>query len=529
MKFFFIFLIFFFEKTINLFIKKKKLKNTNKGLDPILIVGCPRSGTTFVSSLLSTSSKVNNNGEPLPNNPKEARYKYDNKILFESFALNKSLFSRIKNFNFKDKIYVEKNINYLPFVKSILQYSNLKIIYVFRDGRDVVPSMINWNNSIFGNFYIEAKDHNQNLTFVAKKNKEKLFEQNNHIDDFGRPRPNKNDPSYGLWSSYNLFQMCSWYWSFTNSFFLSIYFNLSKKLKKRVLFFNCTNPTVKDVKKLFVFSGLKYKKDDLDKIEKLLNKKIKINSLKERFNIDNQFPSYKKWSQTEKFQFDIFANNTMKKLNFYNENIKRLRPKNYGNIWEWKKHDHSWYEWMHNSRLPAHEDLINFYSINKKKINNVLEIGCGISYFYQNLFKNIKYSGLDISKQNVNFCLNNYKNPKHGYYHGDINQFKNSSKFDLVFSQGTIDNHYDMNEFIKKMISFSKKFVYITAYRGWFPEINDHVYSWDDKHQCCYNSLSIKEVKRELSKIKNIKFSIIPLEIKKKNIQFETKIIIEKI
>ena len=64
---------------------------------PILIIGCPRSGTTFLSNLFSISSKVHNNVEPLPNNPKEARYKYDNKFLFESSILNKSLFSRIKN------------------------------------------------------------------------------------------------------------------------------------------------------------------------------------------------------------------------------------------------------------------------------------------------------------------------------------------------------------------------------------------------------------------------------------------------
>ena len=495
---------------------------------PILIIGCPRSGTTFVSNLLSISSKVYNNGEPLPNNPKEARYKYDNKFFFETFTLNKSLFSRIKNFNLKNKINVEKNINYLPFVKSILQCSNLKIIYVYRDGRDVVSSMINWNNSIFGNFYIEAKDHDLNLKPDAKKNKKKLFEQNNHEDDFGRPRPDKNDPNYGLWSSYNLFQMCSWYWSFANRFFLNIYFNLNKKFRKRVYLFNCTDPKVEDVKKLFFFSKIKYKKKDLIKVQKLINKKIKINSLKERFNIDNQFPSYKSWSETEKFQFDILANSTMKKLNFYNDNFVRLKPKNYGNIWEWKKHDHSWYEWMHNSRLPAHKDLINFYNVHKKKINNVLEIGCGISYFYQSLFKNIKYSGLDISKQNVNFCQNNYKNPKHNYYHGDITQFKNNSKYDLVFSQGTIDNSYDMNSYIIKMINLSKKYVYITAYRGWFPKLDEHQYSWNDNHKCCYNNLSVKEISKLLKKIKNIKFFIDPLNTIKKDITKETKIIIIK-
>ena len=207
---------------------------------------------------------------------------------------------------------------------------------------------------------------------------------------------------------------------------------------------------------------------------------------------------------------------------------KKLKPKNYGNIWEWKKHDYSWYKWMHNSRLPAHKDFINFYNINKKKINNILEIGCGVSVFYQRLFRKIEYSGLDISKQNINFCKKNYKNFKHNYYYGDIVQFKNNSKYDLVFSQGTIDNCYDMNRYIINMINLSKKYVYITAYRGWFPKLNKHQYFWNDNHKCCYNNLAIREISMLLKKNKKIKFFIDPLNTNKKNITKETKIIIIK-
>ena len=107
-------------------------------------------------------------------------------------------------------------------------------------------------------------------------------------------------------------------------------------------------------------------------------------------------------------------------------------------------------------------------------------------------------------------------------------QFKNNSKYDLVFSQGTIDNCYDMNRYIINMINLSKKYVYITAYRGWFPKLDEHQYSWNDDHKCCYNNLSVKEITKLLKRIKKIKFFINPLNTNRKDITKETKIIIIK-
>ena len=78
------------------------------------------------------------------------------------------------------------------------------------------------------------------------------------------------------------------------------------------------------------------------------------------------------------------------------------------------------------------------------------------------------------------------------------------------------------------MINLSKKYVYITAYRGWFPKLKKHQYSWSDDRKCYYNNLSIREISKLLKKIKNIKFFIDPLNTIKKDITKETKIIIIK-
>ena len=42
-----------------------------------------------------------------------------------------------------------------------------------------------------------------------------------------------------------------------------------------------------------------------------------------------------------------------------NDDLKKLKPKNYGNIWEWKKHDYSWYKWMHNILLKDYFAIIS--------------------------------------------------------------------------------------------------------------------------------------------------------------------------
>ena len=85
-----------------------------------------------------------------------------------------------------------------------------------------------------------------------------------------------------------------------------------------------------------------------------------------------------------------------------------------------------------------------------------------------------------------------------------------------------------MNNYIIKMINLSKKYVYITAYRGWFPKLDEHQYSWSDDHKCCYNNLSVKEITKLLKRIKKIKFFINPLNTNRKDITKETKIIIIK-
>ena len=75
---------------------------------------------------------------------------------------------------------------------------------------------------------------------------------------------------------------------------------------------------------------------------------------------------------------------------------------------------------MHRSRLNVHNDLKftnNFFPMNKHI--KVIEIGCGKNFFYK-IFKNSEYTGVDISKNNIDWCNLNNNNKNHKYKHLDF-------------------------------------------------------------------------------------------------------------
>ena len=78
----------------------------------------------------------------------------------------------------------------------------------------------------------------------------------------------------------------------------------------------------------------------------------------------------------------------------------------------------------------------------------------------------------------------------------DLLKIEFSKKFDLVFSHAVVDHVYDMDSFILKIINLSKKYSYITAYRGFFPELKKHKINWNNEDGSYYNDLSIPQIKK---------------------------------
>jgi SAM-dependent methyltransferase len=187
-----------------------------------------------------------------------------------------------------------------------------------------------------------------------------------------------------------------------------------------------------------------------------------------------------------------------KKIKNKIKNSGVIGKEKYGKIWQEKFGDEQiqWYEKMHNSCLKMHDDFKKF--LTERSPSTVLEVGCGAGYYPRNLkelFTNAEYTGTDISETAIKFCKS-----KSSFNFICTDFLKNSlnKKFDLVFSHALIDHVYDVDLFIEKIIRATDRFAYVTAYRGYFPDLQKHVLRRNNTEGSYYNDISIKQVSRKL-------------------------------
>ncbi len=169
--------------------------------------------------------------------------------------------------------------------------------------------------------------------------------------------------------------------------------------------------------------------------------------------------------------------------------IKRKFGKaEYGKCWPEKSPE--WYKQIHDENWLIHNDFKNYLK-SKCDIKTVLEIGCGKGVYpilNKELFKNMEYTGIDISPNAIEYCK---KNSDFEFFAGDFIKLKLDKTFDLVFSHAVVDHVYNIDIFISQIIDSSKKYAYINAYRGYFPKLKDHKIKWDGYEGCYFNDLSL--------------------------------------
>jgi len=202
-------------------------------------------------------------------------------------------------------------------------------------------------------------------------------------------------------------------------------------------------------------------------------------------------------------------------------------PKNYGTFWKSHQGDLEWYTWMYKTRIEQHQCFHNWFKlINQlQTVGSVLELGCGYGVGHAEFFKDLRFVGADLSDKAITWCKANRVNPSHDYLVCDFIQENFREKFDLVFSQGTIDNTYDMDRFLKAAVGASKQWIYVTAYRGFFPELAKHRYSWNEEHGCFYNDLSPLNAFETLLECGCHNIAVLPAFTGRTDIPFETLVI----
>jgi len=261
------------------------------------IIGAPRSGTTAISEILNTATNAIVYTEQSPKLCIAARMHYEGILPYPKEFIYKSKNPHIEETLRQGKIYGDKNPNYLYFIEEIVSIWKCKFVFVFRDGRDVVRSCMDFH---IGRKPGYARYEDTTDSFITQPEED--------FWDFSRIRPKVKSKMRKEWRNMDLFEKFSWGWAEFNRILLK----KIKALKKTdCIKININTLTPKKLKEIFEFLGLKGYREEMIS-EKLCSK---INTVKIEKNL--KFPSWKYWDKELMEKFNKYAGNMMRKLGYY--------------------------------------------------------------------------------------------------------------------------------------------------------------------------------------------------------------------
>lgn len=268
-------------------------------IQPCFIFGAFRSGTTAFCKILNLNEEVEILIEDEPKLCFESREFYDNPNLEIEPLLN----SKIKNIGSlfdKNNSFIDKNPNYLTFLPFLVKKYDCKVIFLYRDGRDVVRSLMDWHD-LQGKSIFTLQEDFEN----SKRSDYKDFPW-----DYSLQRPKKDSILFDKWKSMERFEKCSWYWNEYNTIALDVIEEIKADCGFKSYNMNLFNSN--DVQDAYNFLNLKnYNKKNVDSYLKK-----RINSVKDRSGVQDSFPNWNFWSQEYKIRFYKYASPMMNKLGY---------------------------------------------------------------------------------------------------------------------------------------------------------------------------------------------------------------------
>lgn len=271
------------------------------------ILTTARSGSTSLARILDEASNGGCVVEPVPNLNVETRLAMDGMLENPRQVLKDIIVPRVEVGLETQAVYGEKNLTYGPFIKDLHELLDCRFVYMKRDGRDVVRSMMDWHNRMFGTIYRECTDPGDlsPRALIAASNLPV------HLDtsDYARPRPGKNDPWYERWESMSRLEMCSYYWVRMHDLFQS---QLDQIPRESWIEIDYTHPQASDIDRVARFLGL----EGLDENQIQLMLDSRINSLTDRTGEANNFPTFNSWTPTQQASFEAIAGPVMQRLGY---------------------------------------------------------------------------------------------------------------------------------------------------------------------------------------------------------------------
>ena len=272
------------------------------------VISCARSGSTSLGRILDTATNGQCLVEPVPDLNTQTRDMMEGRLVNPHRVLVERVIPRIAQTLDQGLIYGEKNQTFGPFIPYLHEMLRCKFVWLIRDGRDVVTSLMNWHNEAFGSIYRECQDPGP-LSELARATVSKL-PVSEDTSDYSRPRPGPTDPFHKEWPRFSRFEMVVWYWAYINRLFKRQLVDIPHA---DWICFDYTAVTVDKIANLFQFLGLQG--FDATQVDQMLN--ARINSVEERFNTSSRFPRWKDWSAGQIERFDRIACGAMKEFGYY--------------------------------------------------------------------------------------------------------------------------------------------------------------------------------------------------------------------
>lgn len=207
------------------------------------------------------------------------------------------------------------------------------------------------------------------------------------------------------------------------------------------------------------------------------------------------------------------------------------KPANYGDWWRTHAHGADWYSEIFDARKTIHNAFVGWVktteAVEGQPFASVLEVGCGCAVVYPDIFLGRRYTGFDFSQKEIDWCRANRGQAGREFLCGDfiVAAERPPERYDLVFSHAVIDHVYNCDAFLAALVGASKGWVYLTSYRGWFPNLWEHVYAWDEWTTAYYNSLAPDKLHAQLKLLGCTDIRVEPIATGKPEIPQETLII----
>ncbi len=472
---------------------------------PYILVGSARSGSTALARVLDRSKTGRCLIEPSPGLQRECRLAADG--LMDRAAISAAVRSQVVPRLLPpddDCVHGEKNVTYGAFLREIHDQTGCRIVFLHRDGRDVVRSLMDWHTGRFGNIYREAcsSETMSNEALAASAGLPVHLDDSDH----SRPRPRPGSRWHDEWLGMPRYEMAAWYWNECNKVHLEELRGVPASHQRHVDLAAGVDPILD----LYEFLGIE--SPGAEVVRSMMDSRI--NSLADRdATSPSPHPDWRDWDSGRRDRFEAIAGESMSALGYWSDQRSRWRPADFGSTWQDRENLVEWYEWMYQSRRPQHDRLLSFLSA-RPEIETIVDIGCGIGVGYHDALADRRYVGLDLSHSNIDWCRANRGNPRHAWKCVDhaIEDPAADERGDLVFSQGTIDNAWDVDEFLAGMVRWSRGLIHATCYRGWFPDLEHHRYTWNAEHGCFYNDISPHRVRTTLERLGCTDIEIVPVE-----------------